>query len=96
MGYVVLTLGYSLEYHGMDAFVDELYVAPNERGHGLGKRALALVETGCRKLGVRALHLEVEQNKLAAQELYRKWGFSDHRRYLMTKVLTTAGTSDEA
>ncbi|MCA1563981.1 MAG: GNAT family N-acetyltransferase, partial [Acidobacteria bacterium] len=48
VGYVVLTLGYSLEYHGIDSFVDELYVVPKERGHGLGKRGLALVETECR------------------------------------------------
>ncbi|MGH7962627.1 MAG: hypothetical protein ACRERD_12505 [Candidatus Binatia bacterium] len=32
IGYVVLALGFSLEYHGRDAFVDEFYVQASHRG----------------------------------------------------------------
>jgi ribosomal protein S18 acetylase RimI-like enzyme len=88
-GYVVLTLGYSLEYGGVDAFVDEVYLVPEARGQGAGRRALELVEATCRELGVRALHLEVESNNEPARAVYRKRGFIDHRRLLMTKMLTT-------
>lgn len=28
VGYLAVTWGFSLEYHGRDAFIDELYVAP--------------------------------------------------------------------
>jgi GNAT superfamily N-acetyltransferase len=87
-GYAILTLGYSLEYGGLDAFVDELYVTPGRRGRGLGGQALELAERECLRRGVRALHLEVEHDKRQAQELYRRWGFADHRRYLMTKRLS--------
>ena len=87
VGYVVMTLGYSLEYRGRDAFVDELYVAPAWRGHGLGRRALSIVDAACEGLGVNALHLEVETDKEAAQALYRTWGFVDRRRVLMTKQI---------
>jgi len=38
-------------------------------------------------LGVKALHLEVERTNTAAQAFYRKIGFKDHSRYLMTKWL---------
>ncbi len=87
VGYLVLTLGYSLEFHGRDAFIDELFVAPSYRHQGIGKRAMQFVETACRELGVHALHLEVERHNLAAQELYRQFGFEDHDRYLLSKWL---------
>ncbi|OLE60250.1 MAG: GNAT family N-acetyltransferase, partial [Cyanobacteria bacterium 13_1_40CM_2_61_4] len=70
-GYVVLTLGYSLEYRGRDAFVDELFIQASRRRQGIGTRALRFVEQACRDLGVRALHLEAERRNVAAQELYR-------------------------
>src|SRR5215207_8044883 len=50
-GYLVLGLGFSLEFRGRDAFVDELYVVPSHRSRGLGKQALALAEATCRELG---------------------------------------------
>ena len=34
IGYMILTLGYSLEYRGRDAFVDELFVDENRRRSG--------------------------------------------------------------
>jgi ribosomal protein S18 acetylase RimI-like enzyme len=85
VGYVVLTVGYSIEYHGHDAFVDELYLAESHRGRGWGQRALAHVEQSCRELGVHALHLEVERENITAQAVYRKFGFADEGRYLMTR-----------
>ena len=87
IGYVVLTLGYSLEYHGRDAFLDELFVRASHRGMGVGKATMRFVEMACRDLGVRALHLEVERANVTAQNLYRQAGFQDHDRYLMTKRL---------
>jgi ribosomal protein S18 acetylase RimI-like enzyme len=86
-GYAVLTLGYSLEYRGFDAFVDDLYVVPAQRGRGLGRAALEAVEAAARELGVRALHLEVERENASAQTLYRRRGFRDNDRRLMTKRL---------
>ena len=85
VGYVVLTLGYSLEYGGRDAFVDEVYIRESHRGRGIGQRTLSFVEDVCRSLNVRALHLEVERANTGAHAVYRKTGFVDHDRYLMTK-----------
>jgi len=86
-GYIVLTLGYSFEYHGKDAFVDELYVEPQYRRRGIGREAMKFVETEARKMGVTALHLEVDYGNDPALELYRGSGYADHGRHLMTKWL---------
>ena len=84
-GYVVLTLGYSLEFLGRDAFLDEFYLRENHRGQGLGRKVLELVEEAARSLQVRALHLEAVRRNQAAQQFYRKLGFKDREHYLMTK-----------
>lgn len=87
IGYVVMCLGYSLEYHGRDAFVDEIFIVEAQRGKGLGGQALAFLEAQCRALGVEALHLEVERSNLGAHRLYRKAGFEPHDRQLLTRRL---------
>jgi len=86
-GYLILTLGYSLEYQGRDAFIDEIYLRPAFRGKGCGKAAMALVMEEARSRGVQALHLEVDRDNRTAQAFYRKAGFEDQDRYLLTKRL---------
>jgi ribosomal protein S18 acetylase RimI-like enzyme len=90
-GYVVLVFGYSLEFGGRDAFVDELYLRPEYRGLGLGRRALGVVEDACRASGVRALHLVVDPANLRAHALYRRAGFEDRGNRLLTLRLPPAG-----
>jgi GNAT superfamily N-acetyltransferase len=86
-GYLVVTLGWSLEYLGLDAFVDELYLEPSWRGRGVGSAAVRLAGAACRRLGVRALHLEVERRNRRARRFYRRAGFADHDRFLMTRFI---------
>lgn len=88
VGYAVVTFGYSLEFRGVDAFLDELYIEESHRGQGLGRRAIELAENYCRARGVCALHLEVERDNTDAQDVYRKFGFRDHDRYLLTKWIS--------
>lgn len=86
-GYIVITFGFSIEFRGRDAFVDELFVKGEFRGRGLGSAAIRFAEGVCRARGVRALHLEVERENTGAQSVYRRAGFIDHDRYLLTKWL---------
>jgi L-amino acid N-acyltransferase YncA len=86
-GYLVLGASFSLEFHGRDAYVDELYVRPPFRSRGLGSRALEHVVAQCRALGINAVHLEVGHDNPGAHALYRRLGFVDHDRHLMTKWL---------
>jgi GNAT superfamily N-acetyltransferase len=87
VGYAAVTFGFSLEYEGCDAFLDEIFLRPSARGRGVGRGCLAAIEAACREFGVRALHLEVERDNAAAQALYRERGFRDDGRLLLTKRL---------
>ena len=60
-------------------------MAEHARGSGVGRELLARLEERCRALGVRALHLEVDHENRRALEMYRRAGFVDHDRLLMTK-----------
>lgn len=83
VGYVALCFGYSIEFQGRDAFVDELYVRPPWRGRGLGRRALEEACRRARDAGVRALHLEVANDNERAMRLYAALGFDNRTRFHM-------------
>ncbi len=87
IGYLVVTFGFSLEYRGRDAFIDELYIQEQYRRQGIGKKALQLAEKICRESGIQAVHLEVERENTRARSLYGKVGFTNSDRYLLTKWL---------
>jgi|SRR5579884_2236711 len=84
LGYTVLGFGFSLEFHGRDAFIDELYVVPSARSQGIGAAALSYAVEVAREAGIQALHLEVDHFNERVHEFYRRMGFKDHDRHLMT------------
>src|SRR5215469_12048627 len=87
VGYIILTIGFSFEFRGHDAFIDELYILPAHRRRGYGRQAMEFVERRALEMGVNAIHLEVDHGNDPALELYRCSGYRDHKRYLMTKWL---------
>lgn len=95
VAYLAVSFGFSLEFGGRDAFVDELVVAPSHQGRGLGTEALAVAEVECRAAGIRALHLEVEFEKERARRLYEKAGYFSHSRHLLTKRLPAVPESEK-
>lgn len=88
VGYIALTFGFSFEYNGRDALIDELYIEENWRNKGIGKLAIEFIVQQTKQLGVNAIHLEVEQHNKSAYELYRKSGFKENDRILMTKIIS--------
>ena len=87
-GYVVLCFGYSLEYLGRDAFLDEFYLRESHRGRGWGREAVEFVEAEARLQGVKTLHLEVVRKNSGALAFYRKLGFENHDHYMMSKLVS--------
>lgn len=87
VGYIAFTFGFSFEFGGRDAFLDELFIEEDYRGQGIGTQALAFVIQAAGTLDVKAIHLEVEKHNNRGKELYRKFHFTDHDRHLMTRKI---------
>jgi ribosomal protein S18 acetylase RimI-like enzyme len=88
VGYVALCFGYSLEWLGRDAFIDELYLLEEYRRRSWGRKTIEFVEEAARSAGVRTLHLEVVRDNTAALEIYRKLGFGAHDSTFLSKWIT--------
>ena len=87
VGYIALCFGYSLEWLGRDAFVDEFYLREGYRRRGWGRKTIAFVEGAARSLDIRALHLEVVRSNTTALQIYRKLGFKEHLSTFMSKKI---------
>ena len=87
VGYAVVTYNFDLEWGGRDAFITEFYIKPEHRGLGYGALAMALLEKLARRNKVKALHLGVRRENVAAARLYEKAGFTYWTRRVMMKVL---------
>jgi ribosomal protein S18 acetylase RimI-like enzyme len=86
IGYAAIAFGYSIEYGGRDAYLDEFWVDDAARGRGAGTAALALLEGELRTKGLRALHLQVRPDNPASR-LYMRTSFVLAPRWVMTKKL---------
>jgi GNAT superfamily N-acetyltransferase len=85
VGYVVLCFGYSLEWLGRDAFVDEFFLLEECRGRGWGRKTMEFVEDAARAAGIRTLHLEAMRQNDTAPKIYGKMGFHARASTLMSK-----------
>ncbi len=88
VGYIIVTFSWSVEFGGMDGFVDELFIRPPVRGRGIASEVLIALPRTLAEAGIRALHLEVDKDNEAAQRLYARARFQPRERYmLMSKML---------
>lgn len=84
-GYAVVCFGFSIEWGGRDAFLDDLYIVPAARGAGVGTWMVECLSSEARQRGVKALHLEIMPGN-PAERLYVRAGFKDRGSRLMTRV----------
>ncbi|WP_299145810.1 N-acetyltransferase [uncultured Tateyamaria sp.] len=86
IGYIVVTFGWSVEFGGMDGFIDELFVRPGVRGRGIASEVMLTLPRALAGAGLQALHLEVDANDAGAQRIYTRAGFRMRDGYhLMTR-----------
>lgn len=84
VGYLVISFGWSVEFGGIDGFLDEIYVRPAVRGRGMGGDAILALLKALKTSEFKALHLEVDAES-GAGALYARLGFKPRARYgLMT------------
>jgi GNAT superfamily N-acetyltransferase len=74
-GYIAICLGYSIEFGGRDAFVDEFFLLEDFRGKGIGAVVLDRVIARLKDDDVKALHLEVGKSNQRARAMYEAAGF---------------------
>ena len=75
VGVAYLSYQWTLEHGGKIAWLEELYVEPRQRAHGLGQKLLAAALDHARSVGCLAVDLEVENGHPRAANLYRREGF---------------------
>lgn len=76
VGHVVITLRYAMEYGGLIACLDDLYVKPDYRNRGLSRAAIHEIKCFCEGDGIRAMTVEVGFGNGPAQAVYRRAGFT--------------------
>lgn len=76
VGYAVITFGWSVEFGGMNACIDELFIRLAVRRRGMGSDVLMALPRALADAGVRAFHLSADQNNAAAQRLFARAGFT--------------------
>lgn len=84
VGYLALAYGFTFEFGGRDAFIDELFIAEGYRNLGLGSTALREIQQRAPSLGLKVLHLQTEKYNGRAKTLYESLGFTDLQRSTLT------------
>jgi ribosomal protein S18 acetylase RimI-like enzyme len=86
-GVACVSYSWTVERGGMVAWLDELYVVPARREHGIGNELLGAVIAAAGRDGCRTVELEVETSHARAEHLYRRHGFTDMPRRRWTRPL---------
>ena len=87
IGVAVISFLWTLEHGGPAAWLDEVYVAPSQRGAGIGKQLVEAAMQVARDNGCIALDLEVDAGHEAAERLYERMNFKRHRRVRWVRML---------
>ncbi len=76
-GLVVLRFRPSIWTDALECYLAELYVAPDRRGHGLGRALMNAALEHARREGADHMDLGTAEDDIAARALYESLGFSN-------------------
>ncbi|MGN0667475.1 MAG: GNAT family N-acetyltransferase [Huintestinicola sp.] len=74
-GFCTIAKTYSQEAGGMVIWIEDLYVRPQFRSHGLGSELFDYLEKECTAMGAVRQRLEITESNTAAKRLYERRGF---------------------
>jgi len=76
-GLAVLRFRPAIRTEALDCYLEELYVAPDRRGRGLGRALLEAAIELAREKGATHMDLATSEDDVAARGLYERLGFSN-------------------
>jgi ribosomal protein S18 acetylase RimI-like enzyme len=80
VGLALLRFRPALWADGLDCYLEELYVVPAQRGHGLGRALMEAAIDLARERGAARMDLGTAEDDLAARALYESLGFTNRER----------------
>jgi GNAT superfamily N-acetyltransferase len=86
VGYIAVCVGYSIEFGGKDAFIDEFYIRAEFRGKGIGTQTLESIKIAATDLDIRSIHLEVARTNTNAHRLYDRAKFKMRQKYFLMSI----------
>lgn len=93
----LITLRPNVWYAGPVALLDELYVAPAQRGRGFGAALVRLMVSECRRRGVELIEVNVDEGDVDALRFYEREGFvrdqpeTGERAFYLSRELAAPG-----
>lgn len=89
VGYVVVTFGWSVEYGGLDGYVDHLYIRPPVRRRSIATEILLSLASALSDAGLCALHMRLDRDDGTALRLSQRTGFKPRDHYMwVTRALS--------
>ncbi|MFB4349597.1 GNAT family N-acetyltransferase [Microbacterium sp. CR_7] len=76
IGVALVTLRPNVWSDGPVALLDEMYVAPDERGGGIGGEILRVTVEACQRLGVAEIEINVDESDADTMRFYEAHGFT--------------------
>lgn len=86
-GFALLAKTFSREAGGLVLWLEELFVLPQFRSHGLGREFFSFLEQYAAEKGCARIRLEVEEENVRAVSLYKRLGYENMDYRQMYKQL---------
>jgi GNAT superfamily N-acetyltransferase len=88
-GYLIVVLVMSVEHRGLMGEIDEFFVQPQARSHGVGAQLLAAAEADLERRGAVRLQLQIGAGNARGRAFYERHGYALRAGYeLLDKQLT--------
>ena len=77
VGFINFTVRQTILHRSPSGLIDELVVAEDYRGKGVGKQLVQAAIEKCRQLGCCEVEVSTEKTNLKAREFYKQCGFEE-------------------
>ncbi|MFC1569271.1 GNAT family N-acetyltransferase [bacterium] len=74
-GYILQRFYYSMWHPGFESRIEDLYVIPESRGSGIGKKLVEFAIDRAREKQCLSIYLDTNENNEAANSVYQSLGF---------------------